>query len=98
MRPPARTSVGLRGLAEFGARRAHPRYRPGPGNPVAADRIETVEAQGAPLRRLAPPIRWPGEARIPLPAPRLGEHTVPCLAEAGFTAAEIGELRSSGVI
>ncbi len=67
-------------------------------NPVAADRIETVEAQGAPLRRLAPPIRWPGEARIPLPAPRLGEHTVPCLAEAGFTAAEIGELRSSGVI
>lgn len=67
-------------------------------NPVAADRIETVTADGAPFRRLAPPIRWPGPARGAVPAPRLGEHTAECLSRAGFTPMEISELRSAGVI
>jgi formyl-CoA transferase/CoA:oxalate CoA-transferase len=57
----------------------------------------TQEADGM---RLPPdPIRIDGE-RLPLRAapPRLGEHTEAVLAEAGYTADEIGSLRAEGVI
>lgn len=35
-------------------------------------------------------------ARIPGPAPRIGEHTDAVLAEAGYTGAEIAALKTSG--
>lgn len=49
------------------------------------------------LRALGIPQQW-SESRPELryPAPRLGEHSVQLLAEAGFTGAEIDDLLSSG--
>jgi crotonobetainyl-CoA:carnitine CoA-transferase CaiB-like acyl-CoA transferase len=56
-----------------------------------------VEIEGV---RLAPsPIRIDGELTAPGTAPpRLGEHTDVVLAEAGFGADEIAQLRSAGIV
>lgn len=62
-------------------------------NPVAADRVEAVETAGVPFRRLAPPIRWPDDSRIPHAAPRLGEHTEQYLIELNGTVSPNGSVR-----
>jgi crotonobetainyl-CoA:carnitine CoA-transferase CaiB-like acyl-CoA transferase len=50
------------------------------------------------VRSMAVPSKWsqspPGEPR---PAPRLGEHSIEVLREAGYAAAEINAMITSGV-
>jgi crotonobetainyl-CoA:carnitine CoA-transferase CaiB-like acyl-CoA transferase len=49
------------------------------------------------LRTLGTPTAWSGTPPAkPAPAPRLGEHTIEVLREAGFAAAEIERLLASG--
>ncbi len=67
-------------------------------NPLAADMVETVDHPDGPMRVLANPIKIDG-ARMPNRAsPKLGADTDAVLGEAGFTAAEIADLRDSGTI
>ena len=54
--------------------------------------------EGKALPGIATPVRMTG-AELPLrPAPRLGEHGDAVLSGAGFTPAEIAELRAAGVV
>jgi crotonobetainyl-CoA:carnitine CoA-transferase CaiB-like acyl-CoA transferase len=67
-------------------------------NPRAADMIDRVSHAEGPLRVLSNPIKIDG-ARLPNRAsPKLGFDTAAVLDEAGFTLAEITELRASGTI
>lgn len=67
-------------------------------NPRTADMIETVAHPQGPLRVLANPIKIDG-GRLPVRAsPKLGADTDAVLDEAGFTRAEISDLRASGTI
>jgi crotonobetainyl-CoA:carnitine CoA-transferase CaiB-like acyl-CoA transferase len=59
--------------------------------------VELEQPKLGPVRLLGLPIklaRTPGDPTRPAPA--LGEHTEQVLAQAGFSAAEIGELIASG--
>lgn len=50
------------------------------------------------IRSLKNPIKWSKSQPFnPLPAPRLGEHSVEVLREAGFAAAEIDALIAAGI-
>ncbi len=69
-------------------------------NPFVTEhgRVQEIEhSDGRRLRLLAPAVTTsdPPPAR---PGPRLGEHTDACLADAGFSAAEVAALRRDGVI
>jgi crotonobetainyl-CoA:carnitine CoA-transferase CaiB-like acyl-CoA transferase len=67
-------------------------------NPRTGDMIATVDHPQGPLRVLANPIRLDGK-RLPTRAsPKLGADTDAVLDEAGFTSAEIADLRASGTI
>jgi crotonobetainyl-CoA:carnitine CoA-transferase CaiB-like acyl-CoA transferase len=67
-------------------------------NPRMADMIDSVDHPQGPLRVLNNPIKI-GGARLPNRAsPKLGADTDAVLDEAGFTAAEIADLRASGTI
>lgn len=67
-------------------------------NPRVADMVDTVAHPNGPMRVLSNPIRIDG-ARLPNRAsPKLGADTDLVLDEAGFTAAEIADLRGSGTI
>jgi crotonobetainyl-CoA:carnitine CoA-transferase CaiB-like acyl-CoA transferase len=61
--------------------------------------VEQDHPRAGRFRTLDTPIRFsstPGTIRAPAPA--LGEHTEAVLAESGFSAAEVAELRKGGVI
>jgi crotonobetainyl-CoA:carnitine CoA-transferase CaiB-like acyl-CoA transferase len=67
-------------------------------NPHTADMVDTVDHPQGPLRVLSNPIKLDG-ARLPNRAsPKLGADTDAVLDEAGFTSAEIADLRASGTI
>lgn len=67
-------------------------------NPRIADMVTAVDHAHGPLRVLSNPIKIDG-ARLPSRAsPKLGADTDSVLDEAGFTTAEIAELRASGTI
>jgi itaconate CoA-transferase len=64
----------------------------------ARDRWREVETPGGPVRAVLPPFTLDGpEARMD-PVPALGEHTDAVLAEFGYTAARIAELRAAGAV
>lgn len=52
------------------------------------------------VRVVASPFVFDGSrnGRVPDPPPRLGEHTEEVLAEAGYTLAEVAELRAAGAV
>ncbi len=67
-------------------------------NPRTADMVTIVDHAQGPLRVLSNPIKVDG-ARLPSRAsPKLGADTDAVLDEAGFTTAEIADLRASGTI
>jgi crotonobetainyl-CoA:carnitine CoA-transferase CaiB-like acyl-CoA transferase len=58
-----------------------------------------VRFAGSDLLTVNSPIFLAGQEKVPpRPAPRVGEHAEAVLCAAGFTAAEIAELRAAGVI
>jgi crotonobetainyl-CoA:carnitine CoA-transferase CaiB-like acyl-CoA transferase len=67
-------------------------------NPFVTEegRVRTVDHPSGPIRLLAPPIRCPGEELPCEPAPAMGADTDAVLSEAGFTPAEIADLRKAG--
>jgi crotonobetainyl-CoA:carnitine CoA-transferase CaiB-like acyl-CoA transferase len=65
---------------------------------VANGFLRPVEYPGGTLRLPVPPILFDEEAGDPPPAPSFGQHTDDILAEMGLSAAEVEELRSSGVV
>jgi succinate--hydroxymethylglutarate CoA-transferase len=69
-------------------------------NPFVAEmvRVHTVDHPSGPIRLLAPAVRCPGEELPCRPAPAMGADSDAVLAEAGFTSAEIAELRKAGAI
>jgi formyl-CoA transferase/CoA:oxalate CoA-transferase len=61
--------------------------------------VEIEHPVAGKLRTLGSPIKLSGQpASIRRPPPVLGQHTDEILAEAGFTPAEVAELRQAGVI
>ncbi|MBM2827781.1 MAG: CoA transferase [Actinobacteria bacterium] len=61
--------------------------------------IEVESPLGGKERQLGLPVKVVGdEDTIPGRAPRLGEHDEAILSEIGYTASQIGDLRSKGVI
>lgn len=63
-----------------------------------SDRIAHIPVAGGPdLRLLASPVRYEGRPETAR-APALGEHTDALLGNAGFSAAQIAQLRTLGVI
>jgi crotonobetainyl-CoA:carnitine CoA-transferase CaiB-like acyl-CoA transferase len=69
-------------------------------NPFVTEggRVRTVAHPSGPIRLLASPITCPGEETPCESAPPLGADTDAVLAEAGFTPAEIAELRKAGAV
>jgi succinate--hydroxymethylglutarate CoA-transferase len=69
-------------------------------NPFVTEegRVRTVEHPSGPIRLLASPFTCPGEETPCAPAPAMGADTDAALAEAGFTSAEIADLRKAGVV
>jgi crotonobetainyl-CoA:carnitine CoA-transferase CaiB-like acyl-CoA transferase len=69
-------------------------------NPFVAEmgRVQTADHPSGPIRLLAPAVSCPGEELPCRPAPAMGEDTDAVLAAAGFTAAEIAELRKAGAV
>jgi crotonobetainyl-CoA:carnitine CoA-transferase CaiB-like acyl-CoA transferase len=61
--------------------------------------VRTPHPAGGELVQFAPPVKFGDfEFAIEKPAPHPGEHADAVLAEAGYSAAEIGALRAAGVI
>jgi crotonobetainyl-CoA:carnitine CoA-transferase CaiB-like acyl-CoA transferase len=61
--------------------------------------VRTPHPAGGELVQFAPPVKFGDfEFAIERPAPHPGEHADAVLAEAGYSAAEIGALRAAGVI
>lgn len=61
--------------------------------------IEVESPLGGKERQLGLPVKVVGdEETTPVRAPRLGEHDEEILSEIGYTASQIGDLRSKGVI
>ena len=69
-------------------------------NPFVAEgaRVRSVEHPSGPIRLLSPSVICPGEQLPCQPAPAMGADTDTILAQAGFTAPEIADLRKSGAI
>jgi crotonobetainyl-CoA:carnitine CoA-transferase CaiB-like acyl-CoA transferase len=70
-------------------------------NPFVHERdgvIDVAYDDGRQAKMIANPIRVTGVTLPARAAPRLGEHNEALLAEAGFSAAQIGKLRELGVI
>jgi succinate---hydroxymethylglutarate CoA-transferase len=65
---------------------------------AAGGRVRTVPHPTGAIRLLAPAVSCPGEELPCTPAPVMGADTDAVLEEAGFTAAEIAELRGAGAI
>jgi crotonobetainyl-CoA:carnitine CoA-transferase CaiB-like acyl-CoA transferase len=65
---------------------------------AARDRWREVGTPNGPIRAVLPPITLDGEAPRMDPIPALGEHTDAILREFGYTAADIADLRASGVV
>jgi len=65
---------------------------------IAGCFIEVEDRRGAPFRAPAPPIRFPGETFHPGLVPEVGEHTDQILAELGYDAAAISDLRAAQAI
>jgi len=61
-------------------------------------RVRSLDHGGAAIRLLAPAVHCRGEELPCRPAPALGADTEAVLAEAGFTAADIADLRRSGAV
>ncbi|MAF46706.1 MAG: CaiB/BaiF CoA-transferase family protein [Rhodospirillales bacterium] len=65
----------------------------------ARDMVQEVGGEDGAIRVLGHPVKYSeNPAHISRPAPRLGEHTVEVLAEAGYTADEIKGLKADGAI
>lgn len=61
--------------------------------------LEVPRPDGSTLRTVATPVHLAATpARTPTPPPRLGEHTDDVLAELGYDAARVAELREAGVV
>ena len=69
-------------------------------NPFVMDggRVRTVDHPSGPIRLLAASVTCPGEETPCQAAPAMGADTDAVLGEAGFTAAEIAELRRAGAV
>jgi succinate---hydroxymethylglutarate CoA-transferase len=69
-------------------------------NPFVMDggRVRTVDHPSGPIRLLAASVTCPGEETPCKAAPAMGADTDAVLGEAGFTAAEIAELRRAGAV
>ena len=69
-------------------------------NPRVADMIDTVDHPDRPdgMRVLANPLKLDGERLPNRAAPKLGADSDAVLAEAGYDAGEIAELRAAGVV
>src|SRR5262245_10470071 len=69
-------------------------------NPFAIEggRITSIPHPTGAIRLLAPGVACPGEELPCTAAPAMGAHTHAILAQAGFSDAEIGELRACGAI
>ncbi len=67
---------------------------------VARDAFFSMKQTGAdePLRQYKTPVMQPGDEQHIGPAPRLGEHTVAVLTEAGYSDEQVAELLSSAVV
>ncbi len=66
-------------------------------HPQAVARGMTVDVDG--MRQYAPPFRCSGwKFAIERPAPEVGQHTDAILAEAGYSAAQIEQLRQSAIV
>ncbi|MBY8856910.1 CoA transferase [Nocardia sp. CA2R105] len=61
--------------------------------------VDEEHPSEGPVRTMGIPQRWSADApELRYPAPRLGEHSLALLSEAGFDGAEIGELVDSGAV
>jgi len=69
-------------------------------NPFVMDaaRVRTVDHPSGPIRLLGAAVTCPGEETPCRAAPTVGADTDTVLAEAGFTAADIAELRKAGAV
>jgi succinate--hydroxymethylglutarate CoA-transferase len=69
-------------------------------NPFVAEgaRVRTVDHPSGPIRLLASPITCPGEETPCRAGPDLGADTDQVLGDAGFTVAEIADLRKTGAL
>ena len=69
-------------------------------NPFVTEqgRVRTVDHPTGPIRLLAASVSCPGEETPCAAAPAMGADTDAVLGEAGFTAAEIAELRRAGAV
>ena len=65
---------------------------------TASDRVRTVDHPSGPIRLLAASVTCPGEETPCVAAPAMGADTDAVLGEAGFTTAEIAELRRAGAV
>jgi crotonobetainyl-CoA:carnitine CoA-transferase CaiB-like acyl-CoA transferase len=65
---------------------------------AAGARVRTVDHPSGPIRLLASSITCPGEATLCQAAPAMGADTDAVLGEAGFSPAQISELRDAGAI
>jgi len=69
-------------------------------NPFVMDwgRVRTVDHPSGPIRLLGSPVTCPGEEAPCVAAPSLGADTDDILREAGFSGAEIADLRGAGAV
>ncbi len=65
---------------------------------TASDRVRTVDHPSGAIRLLAASVTCPGEETPCVAAPAMGADTDAVLGEAGFTTAEIAELRRAGAV